>query len=222
MSSTRPVIVPAVIPRSAAHIHETCAQLQFATEYHLDIVDGDFVPTVSWPISPKGYPDEVAVATDQYTLEVDLMVREPIAQAIAWEKARADMVVFHIETISATELQSFATQSRMSIGVSLHGDTPLTALHEYLPNADYVQLMGIRTIGAQGLPFDERVLEQIAWVRTEYPQYMISVDGSMNQTTISRVVAAGANRIICGSAIIGQPDPAAAYQMLVGSVDGQL
>ncbi len=215
-----PVIVPAVIPTSAAHVRETCVTLSFTHEYHLDVVDGLFVPTISWPYQPAGNPAEVQAATNHYTLEVDLMVRDPIPIAQAWEAAGADMLVFHIETISVEALTNFVKTSRASIGISLHGDTPVTQLNEYAALADYIQLMGIRTIGAQGLPFDETVLATIEWVKTHHPTHMISVDGSMNRTTIPRVLAAGANRIICGSAIVGQPDPQAAYSDLLTCVDG--
>lgn len=219
MSISIPVIVPAVIPASAEQVRETCNQLSFSSEYHLDIVDGVFVPAVSWPVQPVGAPAEVRMYTDRFTLEVDLMVANPVPMAEAWEAAGADMVVFHIETISVEELAVFAQQSRLSVGVSLHGETPLGALPPYLAHADYVQLMGIKTIGAQGLPFNESVLEAISWVRSEYPECMISVDGSMNRDTIPRVQAAGAQRIICGSAIVGQADPVAAYQSLKRVVD---
>jgi ribulose-phosphate 3-epimerase len=195
-------------------VRETCAQLAFSPEYHLDVVDGQFVPAASWPYSPVGHPAEVQQFTDAYTLEVDLMVLDPLPAAEAWEAAGADMLVFHIETVSVEDLAAFASRTRATIGVSLHGDTPLADLTPYVPFAEYVQLMGIRTIGAQGLPFDERVLEWIPAVQKLYPEMMVSVDGSVNATTLPRLVAAGANRFICGSAIVGQPDPAAAHAAL--------
>lgn len=214
-------IVPAVVPNSAIHIQDTCAQFSFSQEYHLDVVDGNFVPTISWPYTPVGDPAEVKAYTDAYTLEVDLMVSDPIPMARAWEKAGADMLVFHIETVSVEVLRDFSTTSRTSIGVCLHGATQLETLFPYLMYADYVQLMGIRTIGAQGLPFDERVIEWITKLKHHQSDLTISVDGSMNEKTIPRVAAAGADRFICGSAIVSQPDPAAAYAALSALINAR-
>jgi ribulose-phosphate 3-epimerase len=207
-------VVPAVIPTSAEHVRTECGRLAFSAEFHLDVVDGTFVPSVSWPYTPAGHPDEVAAATATFTLEVDLMVAQPLVVAGEWEKAGADMLVFHIETVDAAALQQFATHSKVSVGLSLHGDTPLAALEPYLPMADYVQLMGIQTIGAQGLPFDEAVLDKIKTLKSSYPALTISIDGSVNKDTITRLSEAGADRFICGSAIVGQSDPQAAHAEL--------
>lgn len=212
--SSRIPLVPAVIPASASQVRETCQQFTFSHEYHLDIVDGSFVPAISWPFAPKGDPQEVKKYTDCYTLEVDLMVADPVSAATSWEAAGADMLVFHVETISPEELSTFAKRSKVSIGISLHGDTPLESLASYMAETDYVQLMGIRTIGAQGLPFHEHVLDSIVALRAMYPNLTISIDGSMNAVTIPRVIAAGANRIIVGSAITLAASPQEAYSTL--------
>ena len=71
-------IVPAIIPKSAAEILELLPRLRFAPEIHVDVVDGQFVPYTSWPYSPVGVPTEVRSETDKFTLEVDLMVADPL------------------------------------------------------------------------------------------------------------------------------------------------
>jgi pentose-5-phosphate-3-epimerase len=75
--------------------------------------------------------------------------------------------------------------------------------------------MGIKEIGAQGQPFDETILETIAQVKAAFPDKPITVDGSINSDTIERVVAAGADRVIVGSAITLQAEPYAAYEALI-------
>ena len=62
--------------------------------------------------------------------------------------------------------------------------------------------MGIEHIGAQGEPFDERVLSQIKSLRVLYPELIISVDGSVNEETAPLLVQAGANRLVVGSALM--------------------
>jgi ribulose-phosphate 3-epimerase len=207
-------IVPALIPEDQAAVTFQAGRLTFASEFQLDLVDGRFVSSVSWPYQPQGQPMMVKSSLDRYTLEVDLMVEKPLSAAEEWLKAGADMLVFHIETVDPDALRRFADQTNVSVGVSLHGNTPLERLDDYLSFADYVQLMGIHEIGAQGQPFDESVLDKIKHLRERDSDLMISIDGSVNQQTIKRLYQAGANRFVCGSAIVLQNDPEAAWQEL--------
>ncbi len=213
-------IVPAVIPKDQAEVIAMTNVLSFSHEFHLDLVDGHFVPTVCWPFEPKGEAMAVKPHTDKFTLEVDLMVANPIMAAKEWVKAGADMLVFHIETVDLVFFVDYVEHTpKVSIGVSFHGDTPLEALLPYIPHADYVQIMGIHTIGAQGQPFDERTFEKIKRIRSEFPYTPISVDGSVNKETISRLIKAGVDRLIVGSAIVKQENPEAAYNALCAVVN---
>ena len=212
-------IVPAVIPTSREEVIEQARRLAFSREFHLDLVDGKFVKTVSWPYQPVGDPLSVKSALDVFTLEVDLMVNEPLAAAISWEKAGADMLVFHVETLSLEQFKNFTDTTKVSVGVSASGSTSLETLLEYLPYADYAQLMGIYEIGAQGQPFDEVVFEKIKKLKEHFPELSITVDGSVNEKTIRGLYEAGADRFICGSAIVGQADPEAAWLHLRGLIN---
>ena len=214
-------IVPALIPKNREQVLKYAEVFNFSPEFHLDLVDGDFVPSVCWPYEPHGEAVSVKPQLDAYTLEVDLMVNDPITAANAWIKAGADMLVFHVETISLDQFKSFGEGiDKVSLGVSAHGDTPLNTLMDYAREADYVQLMGIHEIGAQGLPFDEEVLTKISELKREFPLLSITVDGSVNKETIKKISDAGADRFICGSAIIGQPDPEKAHAELSKLING--
>ncbi|MEZ4195151.1 MAG: hypothetical protein R3B53_02005 [Candidatus Paceibacterota bacterium] len=207
-------IVPAVIPKSLAHAREVISTLTFSPEIHVDVVDGKFVPFISWPYTPAGEPSEVRDLTDQFTLEVDLMVEDPVVAGRQWAKAGADMLVFHIENTTPEELADFATQYSGSIIISALNSTPLSNLEPYLEWTDGIQLMGIAEIGTQGQAFDERVLDRIVSLKQVYPALPITIDGSVNAETIVRLKEAGADRFICGSAIVGATDPYLAHQNL--------
>ena len=71
---------------------------------------------------------------------------------------------------------------------------------------DFVQCMGIANIGFQGEEFDERVLNQIKELRSQYKELIISVDGSVNEITAPLLVKAGANRLVIGSAVMNSYD----------------
>jgi ribulose-phosphate 3-epimerase len=207
-------IVPAFIPRSQTEVIEMTKVLAFSHEIHLDVVDGIFVGTPSWPYEPSGIAQAVKSYTDAFTLEVDLMVNDPVKAAKEWLAAGADMLVFHVETIDLPSFIDFSNQTNVSIGISLHGDTDFETFLSYMPYADYVQFMGIREIGSQGQPFDDSVLERITLFKQQFPHVLISVDGSVNEHTIAQVTNAGADRCIVGSAIVKQSDPYAAYKHL--------
>ncbi len=207
-------IVPAIIPTSREELERVLPVLCFSHEIHIDVVDGQYVPFVSWPYSPKGNEMDIKHLTDSYTLEVDLMVENPLLAARAWIAAGADMLVFHTDNISAQDFLEFAQSTKVSVSIAATPDIPDSVLDAYLPVADGLQLMGIKKVGAQGLPFAEEVLLRIGDCKRRYPQLPITIDGSVNATTIPRLVEAGANRFICGSAIVKQDDPYRAYQTL--------
>ena len=207
-------IVPAIIPTSAEDIKDVLSDLTYVPEIQIDVVDGRFVPFTSWPYSPPGTPSEVSIETDKFTLEVDLMVEDQIKAAKDWIDAGADMLVFHIEGIDLQTLTDFVQTTSISIGVSARNDTPLENFLPYIAITDYVQLMGIAEIGKQGQPFDERVLERIKSIKEYFPNHMVSIDGSVNKNTITRLHEAGADRFISGSAILSAPDSEFAYNEL--------
>jgi ribulose-phosphate 3-epimerase len=207
-------IVPAVIPQSKEVLERFVSYMQGVPEIHVDVVDGVFVPAVSWPYTPKGEPNSVHDICAAFTLEVDLMVERPLEAAKAWLLAGADMLVFHIETISVEALTVFCEATNVTVGVSALNSTPYDTLKPYLAVADYVQVMGIADIGAQGQPFDESALTRVATIRQDFPQLLISFDGSLNRETIPKVVAAGVQRCVVGSAIGTAPDPRVMYQEL--------
>ena len=207
-------IVPAIIPTNKENLLEGFQNLAFSTEIHIDVVDGKFVPSVSWPYDPVGDPVSVKMEADVFTLEVDLMVENPLPAAVDWVTAGADMLVFHVETIDLENFKNFVEFTHITISIACHGDTPIDTLLQYAQYADGIQLMGIKEVGAQGQPFNEAVLETIKLIKQAYPDKPVTVDGSVNTATIGRVVEAGADRVIVGSAITLQPEPYIAYEAL--------
>lgn len=207
-------VVPAVIPKSLEHIKEVIKHLYFSKEIQVDLVDGVFAPTTSWPYEPQGQPMALKSELDRFTLEIDLMVSEPIKAAVAWLEAGADMLIFHVESLPLETFKHFADNCHCTVGVAAHGKTTVEQVIEYAKYADYIQLMGISEIGAQGQPFDESVLEKVEALRRVFPNKVIAVDGSVNEQTIIRLKNAGVTRMVVGSAIVLQEDPEEAHKKL--------
>ena len=206
-------IVPAIIPSSVADLAATIHALGHVPELHVDVVDGQFVPFRSWPYITPDSPVSALSVLAPYTLEVDLMVLDPVTAAVDWVGVGADRLVFHVESISVDAFKAFVLATTVTVGISALNDTPFTTLEAYLPFADFVQVMGIAAIGAQGQPFDERGFERIVTLQSEYPQLSLSLDGSVNADTLPRLATLGLDRYIMGSAIVKAADPAAAYTL---------
>lgn len=207
-------IIPAIIPQSYDDLVQQIEKIKGLPEVHVDVVDGVFVPSVSWPYEPSG---DVVSARDllaQFSLEVDLMVAKPLPAARAWLAAGADQLVFHVETISVEAFAEFTNDCPVSVGISCNNATPLAVLYEYLPHADYVQCMGIAVIGSQGQPFDESVIERLTQIHEQYPTMALAIDGSVNESTIPKLTHLGLSRFIVGSAIIKAEQPKEAYTKL--------
>ena len=205
-------IIPAIIPQSYDDLVQTIALLQGLPEVHVDVVDGKFVSAISWPYKEN---DDVSKAYEllrPFSLEVDLMVENPLRAAEAWLKAGADQLVFHIETIEAKVLERFTQTHDVTVGVAMSRVTPSENLFPYLPFVEYVQVMGIATIGAQGQPFDSSAIERIKTIQKKYPAMPISIDGSVNKDTLPLLKKLGLHRFILGSAIVGTKNPKKAYQ----------
>lgn len=211
-------VVPAVIPQSCEELTRVLKDVSFVNEVQIDVVDGVFVPFSSWPYQPAGTPKEVAPYLKQFTIEIDLMVTDPVSAALAWQEAGAEMYVFHIETLSTAALETVVQKLKGSIGVCANNDTPLETLMDYIPLCDYVQLMGIREIGSQGQPFDESVLARIKAITAAHPALPISIDGSVNVETIRKLQEAGADRFVSGSAILAAETPQAGYEALLAAI----
>lgn len=208
-------IIPAIIPQSFDDLKVQIAKISHLPEVHVDVVDGVFVPPVSWPYNTdNAIPAVARELLAPFSLEVDLMVEDQLSAATAWLAAGADQLIFHAEVISPELLESFRTQHDVTVGISSLNSMPLEQLYRYFPLVDYVQVMGIAQIGSQGLPFDESVFARIAQIQKDFPAMSISIDGSMNTTTLSRIIPLHLSRIIVGSAIMKQSDPLAAYHTL--------
>lgn len=208
------LIIPAIIPHSYDDLRMQVAKIAGLPEIHIDVVDGIFAPTASWPYLTGGEPSTAFDLLARFSLEVDLMVATPLSAARSWLAAGADQLVFHIETISVAALKDFTKESSVTVGVAISSATPLEALYPYLPYVDYVQVMGIAEIGSQGQPFDQSVLGRISALTAQFPNIPLSIDGSVNLSTLRQLQTLSVRRYIVGSAIMGAASPREAYDTL--------
>ncbi len=213
-------LIPAIIPKTKDHLLSTLEKVQgVASAVQIDLVDGAFVKGVSpsWPWATRTFVDEMyTVFADlslDFELEIDLMVDRPEQYVEELVSASVARIVVHVGSTEKLD-DILAFRKHVKIGLAFKNDTPLDLLARYHDRIDFVQYMGIKEIGVQGNPFDERVLARIEEIRSLYPNLEIAVDGGVTKETLPRLMAAGATRLVAGSAVFGTPYPDRAYTEL--------
>jgi ribulose-phosphate 3-epimerase len=204
-------ILPAIIPKTVRDLREKVGAVSNYVRFvHIDMCDGKYVPSVSWPYAhdwndfdqfeneDEGLPDWQKV-----DYQVDLMVSDPKAAMLRWIKAGASSFVVHAEGLTADfdELLDMAHTAQAELGLAFQPQTDEHEYEELIQKADFIQCMGIAKIGYQGEPFDERIFDQMRTIGEINPQARITVDGHINLDNIKDLQEAGASQFIMGSAL---------------------
>lgn len=224
-------IIPAVLEKSFSDVSMRLSQVAgLVTTVQIDICDGIFVPSTTWPfISPaqydktlnmdESYKEIVRGAGDvemphweDFDFELDLMVKDAKRLLPDFLVLGPSRIIFHAESFSdlISDMREISkmlpgfVESSIAINADTNPEILFPLIDEKLVTS--VQCMGIAKIGYQGQPFDERVLTNLQTLRTKYPELALSVDGSVTLETAPRLVKAGANRLASGSGIFAAPD----------------
>jgi ribulose-phosphate 3-epimerase len=181
---------------------------------HVDVMDGHFVPNIT--VGPPVVKSIKRVAN--VPLDVHLMITDPDAYAEAFVEAGADMLSVHVEVLPHLHRSiGFIKGLGVKAGVVLNPSTPVVALEEIAADVDFVLVMSVNP-GFGGQAFIPRSVQKIAAVRALLRRAgnaaPIEVDGGIDLANVGRVVEAGADIIVAGSAIFNTADPAAATRAL--------
>lgn len=217
-------IIPAIMPQNFKDLEEKIEIVKdHVYSIQLDLMDGKFVPEKTWPFigdadnSKRIAEDKVQRIYAEHVLEFDLMVENASADIPHWANIGASRIIFHVEAEPEllSNLEKFKPDlAGIEVGLAFDDDLPIQEIIDSVPYIDFIQCMGIDDIGKQGEPFEPRVLDNLRELRELFPELILSVDGSVNKHTIKDIVAAGANRVVVGSAVFGAGDPAQAIQDL--------
>ena len=212
-------LVPSLPAQSFAELQELAKQLAKVTkEFQVDIVDGQFVPLKAWPFTeknPTAELDKVSELPDELAIEMDCMVMHPEQYLDQLAELGVRRVIVHMgSTDKLPEIILHARTHNYQIGLAFTNDIPLAKVGPEIPEVDFIQVMGIAKVGKQGQPFDERTLQTVSTLRTQFPDLEIAIDGSVNSDTIEKLVTAGATRLAPGSAVAKAADPKASFLAL--------
>ncbi|WP_461641810.1 ribulose-phosphate 3-epimerase [Labilibaculum euxinus] len=175
--------------------------------FHLDIMDGVFVPNISYGLPVVEQISKIA----EKPLDVHLMIIDPDRYVAAFKKAGADILTVHYEACTHLHrtIQNIHSQG-MKAGVSLNPHTPVSVLEEIITDIDLVLLMSVNP-GFGGQSFIENTyakVEKLAeLIKEKNASVVIEIDGGVNLETGKKLVEAGANALVAGSFVFGANDP---------------
>jgi ribulose-phosphate 3-epimerase len=209
-------IAPSILSADFARLGEEIGAVERggASVVHVDVMDGHFVPNIT-----VGLPVVKAVArSTRLTVDAHLMIEEPGRYVEQFVEAGAQMVSVHVEIDPHLHRTLACIKSKGArAGVAINPATPLVSLEEALVFADYVLLMSVNP-GFGGQKFIETSIEKLRRLRAMIDERRLStrieIDGGIDRSNISEVVAAGAEIIVAGSAVFNTPDPAQAVRDL--------
>jgi ribulose-phosphate 3-epimerase len=213
-----PSILSADFSRLGAQVDEVMAA--GARIIHVDVMDGHFVPPITMgPLVAAAIADRVHAAGG--AVDVHLMIERPEAQIEEFARAGADCISFHAEaTAHANRTLSAVRESGCMAGLALNPGTPVDAAAELDEAADLVLCMTVNP-GWGGQSFIATSPDKVTRLRSVAPKPVLAVDGGIDAETVGSVAEAGAMLFVAGSAVFGDPDPAAAYTRIAEAAGAQ-
>ena len=189
---------------------------RYADIFHLDVMDGAFVPNISF-----GFPVIEAIASKaEKPMDVHLMIIEPEKYVDRFAALGAEMISFHLNASKdPAALLKHIRSLGVKAGLVINPDIPVEELFPFLQDADYVLLMSVFA-GFGGQKFIEATYDRIRTLKAEIGRQgldiKIEVDGGVSASNAAALAKAGAEIFVAGSAVFKSEDPAAVIAAMRG------
>ena len=205
------IISPSMLSADFGHLDRDTRMIDRsrAEWIHIDVMDGVFVPNISF-----GFPVLKAIdaASDKF-MDVHLMIVEPERYVKRFAEAGADLITFHAEATSDPQACiGMIRQAGVKAGISIKPATPVETIEQWLPMLDLVLVMSVEP-GFGGQSFIGGSVEKVKRLRSMIDgggfSTLIEIDGGVGPDNAGMLFAAGCDVLVAGSAIFRSPDPEA-------------
>lgn len=201
-------IAPSMLAADFLHLEKDVEFVnKYADMFHLDIMDGTFVPNISY-----GFPIVEAISRiATKPMDAHLMIVHPEKYVDRFAKVGVQMLSFHLNAVdNAGQVLAQIRAAGMSPGLAINPDIPVSKLFPYLDQCDYVVLMSVFA-GFGGQKFIEATYKRLAEVKEEIKRQgvdcKIQVDGGISAANSAKLIELGADILVAGSAVFKATDP---------------
>jgi ribulose-phosphate 3-epimerase len=220
LRAASPAVLPSLLASDFAHLEQEIKRVEEAgvTALHLDVMDGHFVPNISFGIP---IVEAVRRVTD-LPLDIHLMIARPDEYAERFRKAGADSITIHVEAARDPRpvLDKIRSLGALA-GLALNPPTPLPAIEASLPFCDIVLVMSVMP-GFGGQHFEQVALEKLQSLRDRSDcDALLEVDGGVNAETAGACAEAGAELLVAGTAVFSHDDYATAIEEIRSAAVGK-
>ncbi|MBR5563998.1 MAG: ribulose-phosphate 3-epimerase [Bacteroidales bacterium] len=208
-------VAPSMLSADFLHLEKDVELVnEHADLFHLDVMDGVFVPNISF-----GFPIVEAIAKKSTKpLDVHLMIVQPEKYVDRFAKVGADMISFHVNaTEDPAAVLAQVRSHGVQAGLVINPDLPVESLFPYLKDCDFVMLMSVFA-GFGGQKFIEETYDRVRALKAEIQRQglniPIEIDGGVSAANSKALAEAGAEILVAGSAVFKAEDPAAVIQQM--------
>ena len=210
-------IAPSMLSADFLHLEKDVEMVnEHADLFHLDIMDGTFVPNISF-----GFPVVEAIAQKAMKpLDVHLMIVHPEKYVERFAKAGAAYISFHYEAALENSEAIIGQIQALGVkaGIVINPDCPVEKIFPYLPKVDFVLIMSVFA-GFGGQKFIPESLDRVKAVRAELDRLgrknvPVEIDGGVGPENAAEVIAAGAGILVAGSAVFKSENPQEAIESM--------
>ena len=209
-------IAPSLLSANFACLKQEIDKIEAAEWIHYDVMDGHFVPNISFGYSIL---KDISKVTDKY-LDVHLMISDPFKYVDNFIASNASLIVFHYEAVEENEIDKLIKHiknNNVDVGIAIKPDTCQDVLKPFLSQLDLVLVMSVEP-GFGGQTFNHSAIEKIsklAKLRVENNyHYLIEVDGGINESTAKLCRQAGVDVLVAGSYVFNSDDYTKAIESL--------